>query len=311
MRPLRRIAIAAAALTALTTVAACSTTGSADQSTATRQLTDTRGTVTVPTRPTTAYVADWAALDTLAALEVPVAGATLTRIPDDLKQKFTGAEDLGTPQELKLEQVAAGEPDVIVVGARATGQYDKLTEIAPTVDLTPTTTSHLDALEQQTTILGELFGKQREAADRLAGIDTLIQDTRGAVAGKGDALVLMVSGGKISAFGPGSRFGLIHDDLGMPAAAPDLKVDAHGQVVSYEFIATADPDWIFVIDRDKAIGQSGTPAAQVLDTDLVNRTTAGREGHIVPLDGVEWYVIGNGLNTTRSMIDDVRTAVAG
>lgn len=310
MRTFRRLGATVAALAALSALTACASTGAASEPTATRQVTDSRGTVTVPGDPQRAYVADWAALDTLAVLDVPVAGASLTRMPAALTSAFPGAVDIGAPKEVDLEKLAAGDPDLIVIGARAASQYDKLSALAPTVDITAETTSHFDALSHQATILGETFGKQKQVADELAAIDTLVEQTRAETAGKGSGLVLMVSGGKVSAFGPGSRFGLIHDDLGVAAAAPDLKQDAHGQAVSFEFIAQADPEWIFVIDRDKAVGTDASPALQVLDNPLVNNTRAAKNGRVVELDGIDWYVIGNGLGTTRTMVTDVREALA-
>ena len=309
MRTFRRLGVTVAALAALSVVTACASTGAASEPTATRQVTDSRGPVTVPSDAQRAYVADWAALDTLAVLDVPVAGASLTRMPEALTNAFPGSVDIGSPKELDIEKLAAGDPDLIVIGNRAAAQYDKLSALAPTVDITPNTTSHFEALSQQAAILGETFGKQRQVADELASIDELVEQTRAETAGKGEGLVLMVSGGKVSAFGPGSRFGLIHDDLGVPAAAPDLKQDDHGQAVSFEFIAQADPEWIFVIDRDKAVGTNASPALQVLDNELVNSTRAGKSGRIVELDGVDWYVIGNGLGTTRTMVSDVRDAL--
>lgn len=311
MPAFRRLGAAVATLAALSLVTACASTGAASETAATHEVTDSRGTVSVPSDPQRTYVADWAALDTLSVLDVPVAGATLTRMPDDLVAEFPDVADIGSPKELDVEQVAAGDPDLIVVGNRAAPQYDQLSALAPTVDITPETTSHFEALSHQATILGETFGKQEQVAAELAAIDQLVEQTRAETAGAGTGLVLMVSGGKVSAFGPGSRFGLIHDDLGVEAAAPDLAQDDHGQAVSFEFIAQTDPEWIFVIDRDKAIGQDASPARQVLDNELVTNTRAGKSGQIVELDGVDWYVIGNGLRTTRTMVEDVREAVAG
>lgn len=311
MRTFRRAGVTVAALAALSLVTACSSTGAASETAATHQVTDSRGTVTVPTDPQRTYVADWAALDTLSVLDVPVAGATLTRMPEELVAAFPGVEDIGSPKELDIEQIAAGDPDLVIVGNRAASQYEELGELAPTVDITPETSSHFEALTHQATVLGETFRTQEQVAEELEAIDQLVEQTRTETADRGTGLVLMVSGGKVSAFGPGSRFGLIHDDLGVEAAAPDLARDDHGQAVSFEFIAQTDPEWIFVIDRDKAIGQDASPALQVLDNELVNNTRAARSGRIVELDGVDWYVIGNGLRTTRTMVEDVREAVAG
>ncbi len=93
-------------------------------------------------------------------------------------------------------------------------------------------------------------------------------------ANKGTGLLILTSGGKISAYGPGSRFGVLHDSFGVKPAAPDLSIGNHGQPVSSEFILETNPDWLFVIDRDAAIGREGNSAKQVLDNELVRQTNA-------------------------------------
>ena len=77
-----------------------------------------------------------------------------------------------------------------------------------------------------------------------------------------------------------------------------------------EFIGEANPDLLFVIDRDSAIGESGESAKQVLDNALVNGTTAAKEGGIVYLDPATWYLTSNGLPSLESMITSVGDSVA-
>jgi iron complex transport system substrate-binding protein len=70
-----------------------------------------------------------------------------------------------------------------------------------------------------------------------------------AVAGKGDALIVMTNGPKLSAYVRGTRFGWIHDRLGLAEVCPDLDPQVHGDAISFEFIASVDPDWLIVLDR--------------------------------------------------------------
>ena len=119
----------------------------------------------------------------------------------------------------------------------------------------------------------------------------------------------MVSGGKLAAFGAGSRFGLIHEELGVRPAATNLSTDRHGQVVSFEFVKKANPDMLFVIDRDKAVGQKGQAAQAVLDNPLVKSTKAATNGQITYLDGQQWYALGNGLNALPGMVGEIDAAL--
>jgi len=73
-----------------------------------------------------------------------------------------------------------------------------------------------------------------------------------------------------------------------------------------------DPDWLFVIDRDAAIGTEGAqPAAQVLDNELMHQTKAWQQGHVVYLDPFNWYIIsGAGLSSANEMLDEIASAYA-
>lgn len=65
--------------------------------------------------------------------------------------------------------------------------------------------------------------------------------------------MILVNNNKLSAYGVGSRFGLIHDLYGFSPADPAIKVGTHGMSVSHEFISEKKPDYLFVIDRNAAI----------------------------------------------------------
>ena len=62
---------------------------------------------------------------------------------------------------------------------------------------------------------------------------------------------MLVNEGQLSAYGKGSRFGLIHDTFGFKAADDKIEASTHGQSVSYEYVLEKI---LFVVDRTKAIG---------------------------------------------------------
>ena len=128
-----------------------------------------------------------------------------------------------------------------------------------------------------------------------------------AAASNQTALIVMTTGGKVTAFGPGSRFGLIHDLMGVKSvtATEEITEATHGDAVSFEFIQAKNPDILFVIDRDAAIGQESNPAAAILDNELVNSTKASTNDNIVYLDGGNWYLAPNGLGTFTTMVGEV------
>ncbi len=57
-----------------------------------------------------------------------------------------------------------------------------------------------------------------------------------AEASANNALVVLVNEGQLSAYGKGSRFGLIHDTFGFKAADDKIEASTHGQSVSYEYV---------------------------------------------------------------------------
>jgi len=111
--------------------------------------------------------------------------------------------------------------------------------------------------------------------------------------GKGKALVLIVSGGKLSAQSPNSRLGgWLHQDIGLEPVDPNMKEGSHGMPISFEYIKEKNPDWLFVLDRSAAIGEEGKAAKDVLDNPLVAESTAWKKGQVVYLDSSAYLAAG-------------------
>lgn len=77
-----------------------------------------------------------------------------------------------------------------------------------------------------------------------------------------------------------------------------------------ELLLSANPDWLFVFDRDSAIGnqKEGQSAKQVLDNPLVNKTNAWQNNRVIYLDSSSIYIAG-GLQSYLRLIDDVNKAL--
>lgn len=267
-------------------------------------VTDAQGTRDLPERPQTVVVFDLAALDTLDALGVAVKGVPDWAMTGDL-EKFRGDAyaKVGSLFEPDFEAVAALSPDLIVIGGRSQKHFAALSEIAPVLDLTPDNTDFRGSVKRNAEAIGKLFGKEAEVAERLHTLDATTARLREMTADQGRGLVVLTTGGKISAYGPGSRFSEIHDLYGLAAADPTIEATTHGQVISWEYILKVNPDWLIVIDRDAAIGKAETPARALLDNELVNRTRAAQAGHVVYLDPVAMYLTSSGLRAEQSIAD--------
>ncbi len=271
----------------------------------------TKGETTLPAKPKNVVVFDLASLDTLNALGVEVSGVPTARFPEYMaKYGSDKYEKVGTLFEPNYEAVNAAKPDLIIVGGRSSAKYDALAKIAPTIDLTVDTKDYVGSVKRNVQTLASLFDKQAEADAQLAKLEQSMAAVRQDAAKAGKGLLVLTTGGKMSAYGPGSRFGLLHGAYGVVPAVEGLATTNHGQAVNAEFILKTNPDWLFVIDRDIATGRSEGAAKKVLDNDLVAQTTAWKNNQVVYLDPVSWYLIGGGLTAMQNSVDQIAKAFA-
>lgn len=267
-----------------------------------------QGTTEVMVNPKKVIVFNTETLDTLDALGIPVAGLpqTSNALPDFLKQ-YEGKNylNVGTLFEPDYEKLSHFAPDLIIAGGRTADSYEKLSEIAPTIALSIDPRDFMGSLTQRTRQLGKLFNKEAIAESKLAEFKQKVAQIKNAVAGSGTALVIMVNGGKMSAYGPGSRFGFVYDELGFTPALTLKQTGRHGSVINAEMLLETNPDWLFVIDRDSAIGNRNALSAKaVLNNALVNKTTAMKKNRIIYFDSTAMYIAG-GLQAYSQLLDQL------
>ncbi len=269
-----------------------------------------QGETTVPLNPEVVLTFDLASADTLDTLGVKVAGLPKSNLGGDFARFDTDDYlDIGTLFEPDYESVAAAKPDLIIVANRSADTLPELSKIAPTIDLTITEPDFIAGLHAQTELLASIFGKEVEAAEALATIDAKVADLQEKTAGAGTGLVIMTSGGEITAIAPGGLRGtLIYGTLGFEPPVADLVEATHGEPISFEFLLEHDPDWLFVFDRDSVTDGDGAAAQEILDNAIVHETTAWQNDQIVYLDPYNWYIVMNGLGTVESMIDELDSA---
>ena len=270
---------------------------------------DAAGQVDIAKAPSTIVTFDLAPLDTLDALGVPVAGVTKGFAVNYLaKYQADRYQSVGSLFEPDFEMTAALEPDLIIVGPRSAKQRPMLNEIATTFDSSVWGDDFLNQFYQMTETLAAIVGKENEAAKQLADIKTKISTLQTVTAKQGKGLFIIVTGGKIMAFGPGSRYDWVYSDLGVPAAIGATNNSNHGEPISFEYLQQMNPDWLFVLDRDAAIGKTMGAAQALLDNDLVNNISAAKKDQILYLDGYSWYMVGYGLTAMNNAISQLHDA---
>ncbi|MBV7411295.1 ABC transporter substrate-binding protein [Dermabacteraceae bacterium TAE3-ERU27] len=271
-----------------------------------------KGTYEVPAEaPKKVVLMDYAWVDTFETLGIPFGALPKKHLRGPAEEKYKADQwvDAGAFREPNLDAIASYGPDLIIVSGRSASQYDALKKITPNViDVTPDAKDFIPSLNKHVTNVASIFGKEKEAKEKLDALNKNVEDTKQLIASKpGKGLLLMTSGGKATAFGPGARFGgLVHTTLGVPAVNETFADARHGDAVSFEYIAEANPQYLFVVDRDAAIGKDGQSAKQILDNPLVNKTDAWKNNKVGYLDGRRWYVNGNGLTAVNDMVNEVK-----
>ncbi|RWR11682.1 siderophore ABC transporter substrate-binding protein [Siminovitchia fortis] len=268
------------------------------------------GEAAIKKNPKKVVVFDFGVLDTLDELGVEVTGVPQMGIPAYL-EKYAGNDytNVGSLKEPDFEAIHKLNPDVIFISSRQAELYDQFAEIAPTVYMGIDFNNYTESFKDNMNTLGKIFDKEEQVKTELEDIDSQIAAVKEKTESLDKkALVVLANEGKVSAYGPKSRFGIIHDVFGFKAADENIEVSTHGQGISFEYILETNPDILFVIDRNAAIEENAAPAKDSIENDLVKKTTAYKDGKIIYLDADYWYLSGGGLQSMKAMIKSVEQA---
>ncbi|WP_339149645.1 MULTISPECIES: siderophore ABC transporter substrate-binding protein [unclassified Sutcliffiella] len=282
------------------------TTGNTEKMTIEHQL----GKTDITKSPENVIVFDFGILDSLDKLGVNVLGVPQANIPPYLsKYEDATYENVGSLKEPDFEKIHSLDPELIIISGRQADSYEELSKIAPTIFMGVDTNNYLPSYKENMALLGEIFNKESEVAGELAKVEKSIEDLKSKASASGKkALIVLANEGNISAYGPGSRFGIIHDEFGLTPVDDGIEVSTHGQNVSFEYILEKNPDYLFVIDRGAAVeGESSAKA--LLDNDIINQINASKEDNIVYLDPNYWYLSGGGLISVSEMVKEIESSL--
>lgn len=267
--------------------------------------------ITVPYDPQRIAVLDLAALDILDNLGLGdrVVGSATTTL--DYLKKYTTSDsitNLGTIKEADLEAVMSCQPDIIFIGGRLNSFYDELSAIAPVVYLaTDSTIGVVESTRKNALLIASIFGKEAEIEQKLQGFDGRIAALKKIADGK-TAVVGMCTNGGFNVIGNGGRCSIIGVEVGFNNLCNSSNNNsAHGSESSFELIVSLNPDYIFVMDRDSAIGSSGAKLAKdIMENELVMSTDAYKKGNLVILENpAAWYTAEGGVTALDIMLGDL------
>ena len=270
----------------------------------------------VPFDPQRVAILDMAALDILDRLGLGgrVVGSASTSL--EYLQGYaadSGIAKLGTIKEADLEAVMSCEPDVIFIGGRLSASYDSLRQIAPVVFLaTDAELGLVESVRQNAATIASIFGVESSVDELMSGFDSRIQALAEFAAGK-TAFVGMTTSGGFNVLGNDGRCSIIGRELGFENAGVSANIDTstHGNEASFEFIVDKDPQYIFIMDRDAAIGTDGARLApEIMENELVMKTSAYQNGNIVYLaHPAVWYTAEGGITALDVMLQDLEAAL--
>lgn len=293
---LMTLAAATATMFALASCGAATTDNAAGSQATTGSVTveDNNGSHTIATPPKSVVATDNRTFETLSDWGVKISAGAVSLMPGTISYKSDKSiVDLGSHREPNLEAVVAVAPDVIVNGQRFTQYQDDFKKLAPeaaVLALDPRDGKAFDEeLKRQTTVLGEVFGKQTEAKKLNADFDASIARAKAAYNKSDKVMAVITSGGKIGYSAPskGRTLGPVFDILGLTPAleVKDSSTDHQGDDVSVEAIAKSNPDWILAMDRDAAVSADDpkyVPANEVLSSSAaLKNVNATKNGNIV------------------------------
>lgn len=267
---------------------------------ATVEVTDIYGTVTVPVNPKNVVALDNRTFETLADWGIELAAVPKGVMPaDSVYVNDDAVLDIGSHNSPNLEIIAAVDPELVIVGQRFAGYYDEIKALVPNavvINLNFDVSTAAEApgdnlvngLKNSTTALGLIFDKNEEAEALVAAFDKAIADAKAAYNGTDTVMSVVVSGGNIGFSAPlsGRVWGPMYEVFGWtPALVVDGSSSDHqGDDISVEAIAQSNPDWIFVLDRDAAVSSTAdaVPAQDVINNSpALQNITAVTKDHIV------------------------------
>lgn len=278
----------------------------------TMKITHAMGTTDVPMDPKKIVVLDLAAIDILDGLGL---GNRIVGMPKSTKVAYLteyfeneNIAHLGDLKEVDMEALYSLQPDLIIIGGRQHANYEKFSDIAPTISSNISyTEGYITAITRNISNIASIFGKINVAMDLIEGFEARVDILAKEAEGK-TAIVAIVSDSSVNTLGRESRCSIISNEIGYENLTDTNST--HGDSVSFEFLLDKNPNYLFVLDRDTAIGTDGAKLAkEVIENELVMKTEAYQNGNIVYLTPDVWYLAEGGLKSTDMMLTDLEDGI--
>ncbi|MBF0715512.1 siderophore ABC transporter substrate-binding protein [Gemelliphila palaticanis] len=314
----KKIIIPFAALTLATTITACSNNNT-QTSTSEKakegekvKVKTSQGELEVAKNPKTVAVFDIAVLDLIQRYGVKVENLSTPKISAKyVEGLIAGKDTAGNLREPNYEFLSTVKPDVIFVNQRQKDVLEELKKVGPTASFVANNKDYFNSMIEFNTEVAKIFGVEDKVKEDKAKFEAKIKEvSEKAKASNKKVLIVMTNEGKITAFGPNSRFGYIHTLFGFKPVDENIEESTHGNEINYEYISKMNPDIIFYVDRNTVVkSKTDANAKTTLDNELIKATRAGKENAIYEIDAQYAYLAGNGLTAFEKISEVLEKAV--
>nr|WP_252344722.1 ABC transporter substrate-binding protein [Gemella sp. zg-1178] len=270
------------------------------------------GEVEVAKNPKNVAVFDVAVLDFIQRYNIKIENLATAKISVPyLDDVIKGKDTLGSLKDPNYEATSTVKADIIFTAGRQKEFLEELKKLGTVAYFEAQSENAFETMFKHNGEFAKIFGvEDKVAADKVKFEKKIKEVSEKAKASGKKALIIMTNEGKITAFGPKSRFGFVHNLLGFEAADANIEASTHGAEINYEYISKVNPDIIFYVDRNTVVkSKTNANAKTTLDNELVKATTAGKNGAIYELEAQYAYLAPDGLTSFERMIEIVEKAV--
>jgi iron complex transport system substrate-binding protein len=200
----------------------------------------------------------------------------------------------------------------------------------------------VESTHENVGVIASIFGMEDQVEEKFAGFDERIAALQNIAEGK-TAVIGMCTSGSFNVLGNDGRCSIIGTEIGFDNLCKETSSErsgggerggqdagegkgeenaegadnaqggtaTHGNEASFELIVSLNPDYIFVMDRDAAIGTEGAQLAKdIMENELVMGTDAYSNGNLVYLENpAVWYTAEGGITALETMLSDLETVL--
>ncbi len=228
-------------------------------------------------------------------------------------QKYMDNKDIvnvGGMKDVDMEALMSLEPDAIFSSDRTKAQYNEFARIAPTFSaFVDYEAGFMEGYKKLAETHAQIFDVAGEVEDIIKGYEDRIAKI--AEVAEGQTALLGIFAGGLNTLGNSGRASIVVNEMGFENLAGGEDVN-HGNISSYESWLEMDPDWMFVLDKDTAVGTEAVSAKEQLEVNnpVISETKAFKNGQIVYLEpGAAWYIADGGITSLDLMISCIEQGV--